>query len=137
MIDQERAARAFKLISPDFQDNGLLPERSAYDKAGCHGQNVAPTLLWDNVPAETRSFALLMNDIDAPVAGGFHHWVVYNIPAKVRKLEGNTPFEQGTDQYEHPCLLWPLSSSHRSAASLHFSALRPQGRSLAREGTEL
>src|SRR5262245_3752568 len=79
MIDQERAARAFKLTSPDFLDNGPLPERSAFDRAGCHGQNAAPTLTWDNVPAETRSFALLMNDIDAPVAGGFHHWVVYNI----------------------------------------------------------
>ncbi len=41
MIDQERAVRAFTLISPDFLDNGLLPERSAYDRAGCHGQNAA------------------------------------------------------------------------------------------------
>ena len=108
MIDQERAARAFKLISPDFLDNGLLPERSAFDRAGCHGQNAAPTLTWDNVPVGTRSFALLMNDIDAPVAGGFHHWVVYNIPLLVRTLEGNTPFEQGTTSmnthaYFGPC----------------------------------
>jgi Raf kinase inhibitor-like YbhB/YbcL family protein len=108
MIDQERAARAFKLTSTDFLDNGPLPERSVFDRAGCHGQNAAPTLTWDNVPAETRSFALLMNDIDAPVAGGFHHWVVYNIPAQVRTLEGNSSFEQGTTSmnthaYFGPC----------------------------------
>ncbi len=83
MIDQEQTARAFRLSSPDFQDNGPLPERSAYDQAGCHGLNAAPRLVWEHVPAGTRSFALLMNDIDAPVAGGFHHWVVYNIPAAV------------------------------------------------------
>ena len=136
MIDQERAARAYKLTSPDFLDNGLLPERSAYDRAGCHGRNAAPTLTWDNVPAGTRSFALLMNDIDAPVAGGFHHWVVYNIPAPVRALEGNTPFEQGTTSM-NTRLLWPVPSSHWSAASLYFYALRPQGRSRARERTHL
>jgi Raf kinase inhibitor-like YbhB/YbcL family protein len=108
MIDQEQAARAFRLSSPDFQDNGPLPEQSAYDKAGCHGLNAAPTLVWEHVPAGTRSFALLMNDIDAPVAGGFHHWVVYNIPATVRTLEGHASFEEGTTSmnthaYFGPC----------------------------------
>ena len=108
MIDQEQAARAFRLTSPDFQDNGPLPERSAYDQAGCHGLNTAPTLVWEHVPAGTHSFALLMNDTDAPVAGGFHHWVVYNIPAEVRTLEGNVSFEEGTTSmnthaYFGPC----------------------------------
>lgn len=108
MIDQERASRAFRLISPDFQDNGPLPEQSAYDKAGCYGLNTAPTLIWENVPAGTLGFALLMNDLDAPVSGGFHHWVVYNIPVAVRTLEGNASFEEGTTSmnthaYFGPC----------------------------------
>jgi len=108
MIDQEQATRAFKLISPDFGDNGPLPARSAFDRAGCHGQNAAPRLSWDNAPAGVRSFSLLMNGINAPVAGAFHHWVVYNIPAQVRALEGNAPFEQGTTSmntqaYFGPC----------------------------------
>jgi Raf kinase inhibitor-like YbhB/YbcL family protein len=108
MIDQECAARAFKLTSPDFQDNGPLPEWSAYDKADCHGLNTAPTLMWENIPTGTHSFALLMNDIDAPVSGGFHHWVVYNIPAAVRTLEGHASFEEGTTSmnthsYFGPC----------------------------------
>jgi Raf kinase inhibitor-like YbhB/YbcL family protein len=140
MIDQERAARAFKLTSPDFQDNGPLPERCAYDKAGCLGQNVAPTLMWDNVPAGTQSFALLMNDIDAPVAGGFHHWVVYNIPGEVRILKGNTPFEQGvtsmgTHGYFGPCppptgqphhyifLLYALKVGHLQEKGLTYEGL--------------
>jgi len=108
MIDQEQAARAFRLTSPDFQDNGPLPERCAYDQSGCHGLNTAPALVWEHVPAGTRSFALLMNDIDAPVAGGFHHWVVYNIPAEVRTLEDSASFEEGTTSmntrtYFGPC----------------------------------
>ncbi len=49
-----------------------------------------------------------MNDIDAPVAGGFHHWVVYNIPAAIRTLEGHASFEEGmtsmnTRAYFGPC----------------------------------
>lgn len=47
-MNQEHAARAFRLTSPDFQDNGPLPERIAYNKAGCHGLNTAPTLVWED-----------------------------------------------------------------------------------------
>jgi len=113
-MNQEHAARAFRLTSPDFQDNGPLPERSAYDKAGCHGLNTAPTLFWENIPTGTHSFALLMNDIDAPVSGGFHHWVVYNIPATARTLEDHASFEEGTTSmntraYFGPCPLPPVS----------------------------
>lgn len=108
MIHQEIADRAFKVTSSDFQDNGAMPERNAYDGAGCRGQNIAPKLTWDNAPAGTQSFALLVNDVDAPVAGGFHHWVVYNIPASVRQLNENAPFEEGTTSmnthaYFGPC----------------------------------
>ncbi len=108
MINQEVAARAFRLSSPDFEDNGPMPDRNAYNSAGCHGQNIAPVLTWDNAPAETQSFALLVNDMDTPIAGGFHHWVVYNIPAAVRTLEGNASFEEGTTSmnthaYFGPC----------------------------------
>jgi Raf kinase inhibitor-like YbhB/YbcL family protein len=56
-------------------------------------------LNWKNVPAGTKSFVLLMSDYDAPVAGGFHHWIVYNIPADTRELEGNHPFTEGTTSF--------------------------------------
>ncbi len=70
--------------------------------------NTAPTLVWENIPTGTHSFALLMNDIDAPVSGGFHHWVVYNIPATARTLEDHASFEEGTTSmntraYFGPC----------------------------------
>src|SRR5260370_2390826 len=107
IINQEHADRAFRLTSPDFQDNGPLPERSAYDKAGCHGLNTAPALVWENIPTGTHSFALLMNDMDAPVSGGFHHLVVYNIPATARTLEDHDSFLDGTTTLRSHPIFWP------------------------------
>lgn len=88
----------FTLTSPDFKDGGPLPFSVEFNQF-CHGQNIAPTLNWTNVPKGTASFALAMNDYDAPVAGGFHHWVVYNIPGDVTTLNGSSPFSQGTNSF--------------------------------------
>ena len=51
------------------------------------------------MPPGTHSFVMLMSDYDAPVAGGFHHWIVYNIPTQVRELEGNNAFTEGTNSF--------------------------------------
>jgi hypothetical protein len=66
---------------------------------GCQGDNIAPTLNWQEVPAGTASFALAVNDYDAPIAGGFKHWIVYNIPATAVTLDGTSPYAQGTNSY--------------------------------------
>jgi len=90
-----------------------------------------------NVPAGTKSFVLLMSDYDAPVAGGFHHWIVYNIPAGARELQGNHAFTEGTNSYGFigyggPCppatgethhylfLLYALNRAHVSGKGLTF-----------------
>lgn len=46
----------------------------------CEGENVSPAISWGSVPEGTRSFALIMDDPDAP-SGTFTHWVIWNIPA--------------------------------------------------------
>lgn len=97
----------FTIFSPNFHDGGPLP-LSSEGSFGCTGQNSAPSFFWKNVPAQTSSFALLMNDVDAPISGGFHHWITYNIPAAARTLHGNAPFTQGTNSanvqtYVGPC----------------------------------
>ncbi len=89
----------FTITSPDFHDGGPLSQRNEINKFGCTGSNIAPELNWTNVPAGTQSFAMLLSDYDAPVAGGFHHWIVYNIPGNVRELEGNHAFTEGTNSY--------------------------------------
>jgi len=89
----------FTINSPDFHDGGPLSQKTEFNQQGCTGSNIAPQLNWVHVPAGTKSFVLLMSDYDAPVAGGFHHWIVYNIPAGVRELQGNHSFTEGTNSY--------------------------------------
>jgi Raf kinase inhibitor-like YbhB/YbcL family protein len=93
----------FTITSPDFTNYGPLPTTSAYSADGCGGKNLAPTLLWSNVPTGTKSFAFAILDVSAPVAGGFHHWVVYNIPGSVRQLggHGQNPYSEGTNDFPH------------------------------------
>lgn len=108
----EAKLHPFTITSPNFRDDRPLPVSAEANAPafGCNGQNQAPTLRWANEPAGTMGFAFTMNDVDAPVAGGFHHWVVYNIPASVHELEGHgqNPFTEGTNSvgttgYFGPC----------------------------------
>ena len=80
------AAAAFVLASATFNADAPLPRTAAYDKAGCGGSNISPELHWRGAPRGTHSFALILHDPDAPVPGGFYHWVAYNIPAGVHEL---------------------------------------------------
>jgi Raf kinase inhibitor-like YbhB/YbcL family protein len=101
------ARQPFTLHSPDFRNAAPIPVIHAYHGGGCTGGNVAPTLAWAGVPPRTRSFAIVVVD---PDAGGWVHWVVYNVPATWRTLgvhsphvfdEGMTSF--GTRGYGGPC----------------------------------
>ncbi|HEX9006219.1 MAG TPA: YbhB/YbcL family Raf kinase inhibitor-like protein, partial [Bacteroidota bacterium] len=51
----------------------------------CRGRNISPTLSWNGAPANTASFALILDDPDAP-GGTYVHWVVYNIPSTSKGL---------------------------------------------------
>jgi Raf kinase inhibitor-like YbhB/YbcL family protein len=102
----EAKSHPFTITSPNFRDGGPLPLSSEFGGPGsaafgCSGQNLAPTLRWFNAPAGTNGFAFTINDVDAPLAGGWHHWVVYNIPAGVQELRGHgdNPFSEGTNSY--------------------------------------
>jgi len=74
-------AVALTLTSPDFERGGRMAEEQAFDGADCPGRNVSPKLVWSDAPQGTKSFAVSMIDPDAPAAGGFWHWWVYNVPA--------------------------------------------------------
>ncbi len=56
----------------------------------CKGDDTSPALMWDVPPVGTKSFALIMDDPDAP-GGTWVHWVIYNIPASSRGLQAAAP----------------------------------------------
>lgn len=68
------------LSSPAFEDGGLIPERFTRD-----GLNLSPPLDWSGAPAQTGSYALIVEDPDAP-GGLFTHWLLYDLPPGTRRL---------------------------------------------------
>ena len=74
-LASSNALHPFTITSPGFRDGGPLSQKNEFNRFGCTGSNIAPDLNWKNVPTGTRSFVMLMSDYDAPVAGGFHHWI--------------------------------------------------------------
>lgn len=70
-----------KLISNAFKNGQEMPMEFTGE-----GENISPDLLWQEVPANTRSFVLIVDDPDAP-SKTWVHWVLYNIPASVRQIE--------------------------------------------------
>jgi len=71
---------AFQVFSTAFTEGGWIP-----DLHTCQGADLSPPLEWSGAPAGTLSFALVVDDPDAPV-GTWNHWLLYDIPAKVHNL---------------------------------------------------
>ena len=84
---QAQTAR-FTLSSPDIANGKTIAAAQVFNSFGCSGNNVSPALAWSNVPAGTKSLALLAYDPDAPSGSGsgWWHWVAYNIPADATSL---------------------------------------------------
>jgi len=73
------------ISSPAFQDGERIPA-----KYTCQGQDISPPLKWSQVPNETQSLALIVDDPDAP-SGVFTHWVIFNLPPDSRELPEAVP----------------------------------------------
>ena len=81
---------AFQIFSSAFADGGWIP-----DLFTCQGADVSPPLEWAGEPPETRSFALFMDDPDAP-GGVWVHWLLYDIAPRVHNLaQGQKPGSLG------------------------------------------
>lgn len=76
------------LTSTAFHDGGEIPA-----KYTCDGADVSPPLTWTDTPATTRSFALIVDDPDAPDPAAptrtWVHWVVLDLPPSMTGLEEN------------------------------------------------
>ncbi len=81
------------ISSSAFQNNTAIPT-----KFTCDGERINPALEFSDVPTETKSLALIMDDPDAPM-GEFVHWVVFNLPTDTINIaadvnQGQTPARQ-------------------------------------------
>lgn len=74
-----------KLTSTAFAEGETIPKQHTGD-----GKDVSPPLQWSDVPAGTKSFALICDDPDAPV-GTWVHWVLFNVPADRTELPEGVP----------------------------------------------
>lgn len=74
----ETQGPVFTLSSPAFANGEPVP--ATYT---CKELSFSPPLTWNEPPAGTKTFAVIIDD---PDAGGYTHWVVYNIPATSRGL---------------------------------------------------
>ena len=80
----------FRLSSEAFENEESIPARFT-----CDGENVSPPLAWSGAPVETKAFALIMDDPDAP-GGTFTHWLLFDLPAETRELP------EGVETSERP-----------------------------------
>ena len=115
MIGSLLAAAALTITSAAFTNDGNIPLKFTCDAGQ---QNPSPALAWTDAPASAKSFVLIMHDPDAPMPGGFTHWVLFDIPPATKGLpegfqpgsvgvSGNSGFRRGG--YGGPC---PPSGTH-------------------------
>ncbi len=94
-----------KLTSSAFENEGVIPV-----KYTCSGDDVNPPLTIDNLPQDTKSVVLILEDPDAPYKT-WTHWIVFNIDIRQKEIPANTvPWNSklgtndfGADDYRGPC----------------------------------
>jgi Raf kinase inhibitor-like YbhB/YbcL family protein len=87
----------FTLALQAFANGGVIPKGFT-----CEGKDISPLLSWAGEPAGTQSFALIMDDPDAP-AGTWNHWLLWDIPSGVHGLPeeylASRPVHSGTNDF--------------------------------------
>jgi len=121
-----------EVTSSAFGENQAIPIEFT-----CEQANVSPPLAWSQVPAGTRSIAILVDDVDAP-RGRFTHWLVTGLPPEMSSLDQamilpKNTFEakndMGTTGYTGPC---PTAGRHRYHFRVYALDFNP-GASMTRE----
>ena len=114
---QVKGGKNMEIKSSAFKSGARIPAKHT-----CDGVDVSPPLVWNKLPAGTKTFALICDDPDAP-SGTWVHWVIYDIPGSSTGLPEKLPplkevangAKQGMNDfrsigYGGPC---PPSGEHR------------------------
>jgi Raf kinase inhibitor-like YbhB/YbcL family protein len=105
-----------ELHSSSFEDGQDIPQRH-----GKRGQNLSPSLSWEDPPAGTASFALAMVD-KHPVARGYVHWLIADIDARANDLpEGaaGAALPRGSSEISPYAGPFPPSGTHDYELTLY------------------
>lgn len=77
--------QGLSLASTAFKQNDPIPALHT-----CDGKDVSPALAWIDKPKDTRSLAMIVDDLDSP-DGNFTHWLIYNVPPEISILPEDLP----------------------------------------------
>ena len=110
---------AFSLQSPAFKAGGIIPDLNT-----CRGEDASPPLAWTQAPRGTKSFALIMDDPDAP-AGTWIHWVLYDLPPEAAALPAGLPKAESLPDGSKHGRSWGVDAFERSG---YYGPCPPPGR---------
>jgi Raf kinase inhibitor-like YbhB/YbcL family protein len=126
--------------------DALAPGAVLPEPYTCNGASESPAVSWDNPPQGTKSFVLIVDDPDGS-AGTFTHWLVYNIPQKIRQIDRAQPNAKvlangaqsgdnsaGNRGYYPPCP--PPGPSHRYVFTLYALDYEISMPNASREGID-
>ncbi len=114
---EPKGAAGGKIGSLDVSSTSFTANAAIPQKLTCEGDDTSPALAWSGVPAGTKSFAVIVDDPDAP-NGDWVHWVIYDVPASTTSLSEGAAPPSGTKSgvngwnapgYKGPC---PPSGTH-------------------------
>jgi len=97
---------AMKLVIAAFHEGGTIPALHT-----CEGADLSPAMEWTGAPASTKSFAVIVDDPDAP-GGVWNHWLLYNVAPATQsiaqgfrhgKLGDSGKNDFGKPGYNGPC----------------------------------
>jgi Raf kinase inhibitor-like YbhB/YbcL family protein len=107
-------AAGMQVTSASFADGATIPALHGNNTNDCGGKGVSPQVSWSNLPAGTKSVAVLLSDPDGAMGLGVSHWVAYNIAAgrgQLKEGEGQADGHgatlgknvRGEEIYRGPC----------------------------------
>ena len=107
-----------QINSPAFGSLKHIPKHYTSE-----GDNVSPPLMWINAPENTKEYALICHDPDAPYTYGYTHWVIYGIPPEIDSIkegEVNKSFTEGANSAEELGYTGPAPPSGHGPHHYYF-----------------
>jgi Raf kinase inhibitor-like YbhB/YbcL family protein len=105
------------LTSDAFAPGERIPRRHTGE-----GEDISPPLSWSGVPEGTESFALIVDDPDAPREEPWVHWVLFNLPAEARGLAAGSAGDgtEGVNSFGEEAYGGPLPPPGHGVHRYHF-----------------